>query len=121
MKKHILIVEDDPALNDAFKMVLAKKGYRVTCVFNGQEALEVAQKKKFDLILLDLLMPVMNGADFLRNFNAKEKNIPVVVFTNIDSQKDIEEVQQLGATRSILKAWASPKELLKIINDTLSP
>lgn len=121
-KGRVLIVEDDPDLNEAFKIVLSKEGYDVLTAFNGQEALGFLEEDEPnpDIILLDLLMPVMSGEEFLREINDSGYKIPVVVFTNLDAQNDIAEVQRLGAQRYILKAWASPNDLVKIVKDTLS-
>lgn len=118
MNKKILVVEDDQALNDAFTLILANN-YHVDAAFDGQEALDLTEKNKYDLILLDLLMPVMDGKAFLRSFKNPAR-IPIVVFSNLDAKKDIEEVTQLGAQRYMLKSWASPKELLKLVADMLA-
>jgi DNA-binding response OmpR family regulator len=116
--KQILIVEDDAALSDAFTIVLTKEGYDVTAVYNGKEALEKVVHMQPALILLDLLMPVMGGKEFLEKFE-NEANIPVIVLSNLDTRDDIQEVLDLGATRYMLKAWASPKELVKLVDETL--
>ena len=120
-KGRVLIVEDDPDLNEAFKIVLDKEGYEVIAAFNGQEALGFLEEDSPnpDIILLDLLMPVMSGEEFLREINESGYKIPVVVFTNLDAQNDIAEVQKLGAERYILKAWASPNDLVKVVKNTL--
>lgn len=118
MKKKILVVEDDQALSDAFSMILSKD-YDVDTAFDGKEALEHTAKTTYDIILLDLLMPVMDGKAFLRAFDNKTQ-IPVIVFSNLDAKNDIEEVMELGATRYMLKSWASPRELLRLVDDTLS-
>lgn len=119
MKKHILVVEDDTALNQAFSTVLTKEGFRVSSVANGEEALGVLDSAQADLILLDIIMPVMDGIEFLRRFDAKNKETPVVVFSNLDRQKDIDEVYRLGATHYMLKSWASPKELVSMVKRLL--
>lgn len=118
-KNSVLIVEDDVALNDAFTTLLKKQELEVAGAFDGKEALELVKKNKYDLILLDLLMPVMDGKKFLAEYRKFDADTPVIVFTNLDSQTDIKEVQKKGATRYMLKSWASPKELINIVNDTL--
>lgn len=117
----ILIVEDDPALNDAFTTLFTKEKFTVVSAFDGKEALEILRTgdKSVDLILLDLLMPVMSGLEFLKEFNPKEAGIPVIVFSNLDRERDVDEVMEHGATRYILKAWGAPKELVQIVRDTL--
>lgn len=117
--KKVLLVEDDAALSDAFTIMLRKNGYDVHAAFNGQEALEAIKTFTPDIILLDLLMPVMGGREFLQHYE-NNSDVPIIVFSNLDSKKEIEEVMQLGATRYMLKAWATPPELVRIIQDTLN-
>lgn len=117
-KKRILLVEDDSALNDAFSILLNKEKYMVDSAYNGLEALIKIQKNKPDLILLDLLMPVMDGKEFLKTFENIEK-IPIIIFSNLDSKSEVKEALDLGATRYMLKAWASPKKLVRLVSDTL--
>lgn len=119
---NILVVEDDQALNDAYKAILGSVGYNVETSFNGQEALDLLAEHRFmpDVILLDLRMPVLDGVGFLREY--KPKNHPettVVVFSNYDSHKDIDEAYELGVDRYVLKARAAPKDLLHLIEGIL--
>ena len=115
----ILIIEDDIALNDAYKTILTTAGYTVSTAFNGEEALEVAMQHHPDIIFLDLRMPVMDGIDFLKQYQPKQHHpdVHIVVFSNYDMQAEVDEAYSLGAERYVLKAWASPKELLKIVKD----
>lgn len=117
----ILVVEDETMLNEAYQVVLKSAGHRVLTAFDGQEALEVLQKHKADIILLDLRMPVLDGVGFLEAYQLKkQKNPPkVIVFSNFDMQKEIDQAYELGANKYMLKAWASPKELLKLIDNLL--
>lgn len=63
-------------------------------------------------------MPVMDGKTFLKKFK-NTKDIPIIVFSNLDAKDEIEEVLDLGATKYMLKAWANPKELIKIIQSLM--
>lgn len=117
--QHILVVEDDPALSDAFSIVLKKEGFEVTVAYNGKEALQKVDANMPELILLDLLMPIMGGKEFLEKFE-NTNNIPVIVLSNLDTRSDIQEVLNLGASRYMLKAWASPNELVKLVRETLA-
>ncbi len=118
--KTILIVEDESTLNEAYQIVLATAGYNILSAFDGSEALEIAEKNKIDLILLDLRLPVLDGIGFLKSYKKhKRSTAKVIILSNYDLQKEIEEAYSLGADRYILKAWASPKELLKVVDDTL--
>ncbi|MFZ1812354.1 MAG: response regulator [Candidatus Saccharimonadales bacterium] len=116
--KRILLVEDDADLHEAFGMVLGSAGYIVDSAYDGKQALELAGETTYDMILLDLLMPVMDGKTFLKKFDNAHKT-PIIVFSNLDAKSDIDEAIELGATRYMLKAWASPRELLKLVTDTL--
>lgn len=118
----ILIVEDEPALNDAYQTILRKEGYDVTTAFDGKEALELVKTAEPQLILLDLRMPKVSGIEFLKKYQAttKHPHVKIIVFSNLDAQKDIETAYQLGAQRYMLKAWASPNELVKLVKETLA-
>lgn len=119
-KESVLIVEDEFALNEAYQMILRQAGYDVHVAFDGQEALKVTKTIEPDLILLDLRMPHMDGVEFLRNYElSKHGKVKVIIFSNYDMQKEIDEAYQLGAHRYILKTWASPKELLQVVESTL--
>jgi CheY-like chemotaxis protein len=120
-KKPILVVEDDPELAEVYHTLLVQAGYNVAVAHNGQDALKVTEEHKPELILLDLRMPVMDGVEFLENYKLKENhpNVKVVVFSNYDMQDEIDDAYRLGAERYVLKAWASPKELLQIVEDSL--
>lgn len=114
----ILIVEDDVALNDAYKTILTTAKYEVSTAFNGEEALEAVEQYSPDIIFLDLRMPVLDGIGFLKQYQSRQHpNVHIVVFSNYDMQAEVDEAYELGAERYVLKAWASPKELLKIVDD----
>lgn len=119
-KQSILIVEDETALNEAYQVILKQAGYDVRVAYDGEDALKVTKDFEPDLILLDLRMPHLDGVGFLRNYDlSKHPQVKVVIFSNYDMQKEIDEAYQLGAHRYILKTWASPKELLQVVESTL--
>jgi CheY-like chemotaxis protein len=118
----VLVVEDEPALNQAYVTILESEHIAVESCFNGEEALAKISVHKPDVILLDLRMPKMDGIEFLRKFSTTKyaKNTKVVIFSNYDEQKEIDSAFSLGATRYMLKAWTSPKELLSLIRETVA-
>lgn len=121
MKSKILIVEDETVLLDAYAMVLQSEGYDVKTAHDGQEALDICAQEEPDLILLDLRMPRVDGIGFLKKYNKLEEhpNVKIIVFSNLDADKDIDHAYDLGADKYVLKAWASPRELMKLVKDTL--
>lgn len=118
----ILIVEDDVDLNGAYNMILTSAGYDVQSAHNGQEALDIIEKEGDPRIMfLDLRMPVMDGLDFLKYYDAPQhKDTTIIVFSNYDAQKEVDKAYELGADRYVLKARAAPKELIRIVENTLA-
>lgn len=117
----ILIVEDEKNLNEAYQMILRHQGYDILVAYDGAEALEITEKTEPDLILLDLRMPQIGGVEFLRQYDLKRShpNVKVVIFSNLDTQREIDEAYKLGAEKYMLKAWASPKELVQLVANLL--
>lgn len=118
----ILIVEDDVDLNGAYQLILSSANYDAVSAYNGQEALdEIDENGDPDIILLDLRMPVMDGIEFLKQYDApSHEDTTIVVFSNYDAQKEVDEAYELGAHRYVLKARAAPKELIRIVNNILT-
>lgn len=115
----VLIVEDEQLLNEAYARVLTAAHISLLRAYNGKEALDILKKEKPDIILLDLRMPVMDGIEFLKKLQPKE-NLPdakIIVFSNYDDQHEIDEAFSLGAMHYMLKAWATPDELVKLIRE----
>lgn len=115
----VLIVEDEQLLNEAYARVLSAANISLLRAYNGKEALDVLKSEKPDIILLDLRMPVMDGIEFLKQLQPKE-NLPdakIIVFSNYDDQHEIDEAFSLGAMHYMLKAWATPDELVKLIRE----
>ena len=118
----ILIVEDDTALNDAYTMILdSTKSYKVRRAFDGKQALDdILVHGDPDIILLDLRMPVLDGLGFLHEYRpTTHPDTTIVVFSNYDAHKDIDEAYSLGVERYVLKARAAPKDLLHLIEGIL--
>lgn len=114
-----MVVEDEQALSAAYKIILEKAGYQVTTALDGKEALDVVDQAEPDIILLDLKMPRMDGIAFLEAYqpNSLKHKPKIVVFSNFDLQDEIDRAFSLGADKYVLKAWAAPKDLLKIVSE----
>lgn len=113
----VLIVEDELALNDAYTQLLKAAHMTPIRAYNGKEAMIALQQGTPDVILLDLRMPVMDGIEFLSELKPAETipETPIIVFSNYDNQSEIDHAFDLGATHYMLKAWATPKELITLI------
>lgn len=124
MAQRILIVEDETMLSDAYHSLLKQEKYDVEVAHDGRDALQKIKARNADpdLILLDLRMPTLDGVGFLREYDlpGKHPNVKVIVFSNYDMQDEIDEAYRLGADRYILKAWASPRDILNVVRDTLT-
>ncbi len=120
---NIFVVEDDQDLNYAYRMILRKENHTVESAYNGDEALEKIQDFQPDLILLDLLMPVKSGVEFLKEYDVvgKHKDVKVLIFTNLEHASEIHEAFTLGADQCVIKAWTAPQGLIKIVSDVLKP
>lgn len=115
----VMIIEDERLLNDAYAQVLKSTGIKLLRAYDGQEALDILQNETPDIVLLDLRMPVMDGITFLKKLEPRSTmpDTKIIVFSNYDDQKEIDEAFSLGAMHYMLKAWATPDELIKLIRE----
>jgi CheY-like chemotaxis protein len=115
--RKILIVEDEDLLRTAYKQIISTEPYEVHTAKNGQEAIELCEHITFDLILLDLMMPVVDGVSFMRAFSgmAGFGATKVIILSNLSSGKELTQALRLGAQKSVLKADLSPRQLLATI------
>ncbi len=110
--KKVLVVDDDPINRKLIVNILSKKGFETIEAGNGVEAFEILEHNEIDIILLDIVMPVMNGIEFLKEIKTKPQflNLPIIILTTDDSKKT--EVLSLGADDIIIKP-ISPVSLLE--------
>jgi len=113
MDKRILVIEDDRILRKACETSLAKRGFVVLTASNGEEGLSMAEELIPDLILLDMRMPKLSGAETLAALKQNEKTmtIPVVILSNSSSEAGIQKAETLGAAGYLVKASLSLREL----------
>lgn len=122
--KKILIIDDDKIFSKILRDWLIAGGqgrYEVVTTFDGLEGFEVATKEKPDLILLDLMMPVLPGIEFLKKLRAEEwgKDIPVIVETQLSDLEKMSEGVELGVRGYIIKSDYSMEAILRQIDDIL--
>lgn len=114
----ILLVEDDPFISEIYIKKLETSGFEVVNVTSGKAVLKEIKEQKFDLVLLDLVLPEMSGTEVLREIRHNrdyDENLKIVVFSNLSSPEDREQVLKLGANGFISKTEFSPSEVVKEI------
>jgi len=113
MHRKILLVEDDRELNETILDFLQLSGFDVESVFDGEEAINLAYEKSFDLILLDVKLPLVNGFDVAKEIR-KTSNVPIIFITSLDAQIDVEKGFLSGADDYIKKPFALKELKLRI-------
>ena len=118
----ILIVEDDPLMRRLYQKIFTFEKYEVEMAEDGEEGLDKARKSKPTLILLDIMMPKMNGLQVLEKLKADPdlKKIPVVMLTNLAGQKDAETALAKGAVKYIVKSEYEPKQVADMVKGVLA-
>lgn len=117
----LLLVEDEQILRDVYELVLSKYGHQVMTCENGLDGLRVLAKFKPDLVLLDIFMPIMDGREFLRNFDRSAyPSTKIIVYTNLSDSKTEAEMIELGADKFILKSSLTPDALAALVANTLA-
>lgn len=122
MVKKILIVEDDPYTRDIYQEILTDCGYEVTTTVDGQEGLAKAQIGGYSLILLDVMMPKMNGLEFLEQLKQnppKIKNGPIILLTNLGHDEIVQDALSKGATSYLVKSDLIPSDLVAHVKEFL--
>jgi len=109
----ILLVEDDKFLRRACEIGLKKRGFRVLTASDGEEGLQLAREESPDIILLDMLMPKLNGMETLEALkqDSRTSAIPVVILSNTSIDSDLQQARSLGAIGYLVKASMSLQEL----------
>ena len=116
-KKTILFVEDEKVVSDHYKKFLVRAGYEVFAAYDGDEGMRLAEEKRPDLIILDLLLPKKDGMQILRELRAKPwaRRMPVIIVSNLDSPKIIAEATELGVYHYLVKSqWSIDDVVLKV-------
>jgi CheY-like chemotaxis protein len=121
-KKKVLLVDDDPMIVRMYSRKLEHGGYKVNLAFNGEEGVASAKKDKPDIILLDIMMPKMNGIEALKKLkaDAELKDVPVLILTNLgDRPEDVEKAKKIGALEYLVKANIQLEDLMSVIKKYL--
>lgn len=121
MAKKILIIEDEPAQAGAIEMTLKKSGIETKIAYDGMAGLEMARLEKPDLILLDIVLPKMDGIDVLKQLRADKSTaeIPILILTNLASGDTVREVMQAGGTEYLVKTDYTLEQLVNKVEGIL--
>ena len=118
----VLIVEDDPLMSRMYQKIFTFEKYEVEMAADGEECLVKAAASNPTLILLDVMMPKMNGLQALEKLKAddKTKSIPVIMLTNLAGQQDAETALSKGAVKYIIKSEHEPKEIVDMVKEIIA-
>ena len=121
MAAKVAIIEDDQAISQMYRIKFEAEGYEVETAENGKIGLALAESMKPDIILLDLMMPEMNGDEMLDKMRKTTwgKTIKVVILTNMGEQEIPEDVKKLGVVAVILKADMTPRQVAELVKTQL--
>ncbi len=118
----IAIIEDDIAIAQMYRLKFENDGNEVETAENGQLGLKLVEKMKPDIILLDLMMPEMNGDEMLREMRKKKwgKDVRVIILTNMGKEEAPHDMEELGVEDYIVKAEMTPRQVEEIVKKTIA-
>ncbi len=121
MPQNILVVEDDKFLRELMSQKLIKENYNVSEAVDGEEGLKKVKEEKPDLVLLDLILPGIDGFEVLARMREEQQvaKIPVIILSNLGQKEDIEKGLSLGAVDYLVKAHFTPGEIIGKIKRVL--
>ena len=121
MEKKILLIEDDLFIREMYESELKRAGYKITACSLGEDGIKALQKDRFDLVLLDIMLPGVNGLDILKQIkqNPQTKDIRVVLLTNLGQETVMKTGFDLGAAGYLIKSSYSPDQVISEIANFL--
>ena len=121
MAKTILIIEDDKFLRELIAQKLSKEDYEISEAIDGEEGMSKVKEEKPDLILLDLILPGIDGFEVLSQIKKDPalSLIPVIILSNLGQKEDVEKGRKLGAVDYLIKAHFTPGEIIEKIKNIL--
>ena len=123
--KKILLVEDDPFLIDIYTRKLKKAGFEMVVAENGDEAQKLLQQKTFDLVVLDIVLPEIDGWAILKEIKARKQknksleNLKIIILSNLSQKEEVEKGLKLGASKYLIKAHYTPSQVVEEIKKIL--
>ena len=119
--KNILLIEDDPFLVDIYAFQLKEVGFSLEVATKGEEALRKLRERKYHLLILDIVLPQVDGWEILREIKSdkKLKDIKVIILSNLGQKEEVEKGIKLGANKYLIKAHYTPSEVIKEVKKIL--
>lgn len=119
--KKILLVEDEDFIRELYVRQLTREGFQIKSAVDGQTGLNLLNSEPFDLLLLDIMLPGMNGLQLLREFKTKNPNSPMItiLLTNLGQETVIKEGFELGAQAYLIKASYTPNQVVQEVKNAL--
>jgi len=133
--KQILLIEDDPFLIDIYTTKLKEEGFSIEVATGGEEGLRKLREKKFDLLVLDIVLPKIDGWEILEKlktelpkeakvkmrtkFSSPIKNLKIIILSNLGQKEEVEKGLRLGAEKYLIKAHYTPTEVVEEIKQVL--
>jgi DNA-binding response OmpR family regulator len=118
--KKILLIEDDAFLVDIYTTKLKEVGFEVLVAFDGEEGFKKAKEEKPDLVLLDLVLPGMDGWEFLKKVkNENLSNLKIVILSNLGNKEEVEKGMSLGVAKYLVKSHYAPSEVIDEVKKIL--
>ena len=121
MLMKIAIIEDDAAISQMYRIKFEAEGWTVETAENGELGLKMVEDMKPDMVLLDLMMPVMNGDEMLEKLRATSwgKNIKVIILTNMGATEAPDKLKELGVEAFIVKAEMTPRQVAELVKSKI--
>jgi len=119
--KTVFVVEDDPFILDIYTTKLRESGFSVESSSNGQDCIKKVQEVKPDLVLLDIVLPGLDGWEIIREIKKQGefKDLPIVILSNLSQKQEVEKGLDLGAVKYLIKSNYTPGEVVDEIKDIL--
>ena len=118
--KKLLLAEDERAIAKALQLKLGLSGFEITVVSNGEDALSAIKSQKFDLLLLDIMMPKMDGFTVMEEMKKLKNKTPVIILSNLSQEEDAKRAKELGAVDFFIKSNTPLTDIIAKINKFLN-
>jgi DNA-binding response OmpR family regulator len=115
----VLIAEDEKPMANALELKLNKSGFQAKAVFDGSSAIDILSKEQYDLLLLDLMMPKMDGFEVIQKLKELKINVPVIVLSNLSQEEDKKKALAIGAKDYFVKSDTPITDIVKKVSEFL--